>query len=106
MNNILQYSIITIPIIIGVVSGINKKTGTSNKCFKELVTVLVSIFSIFYYIAFVDELNISMVIVMFIVNYFGASGIYQFIPYQKGVIEIPVENIPEFKSIDIAKEIN
>ena len=87
METILQFSIIAIPIIIGVVSGINKKLGTENKYVKEATTVIISAVSVWYYVAFVKSLEVELLAVMFVINYFGASGIYQFIPsHQDGVV--------------------
>lgn len=88
MNEILNYCIIAIPIVIGVVSGINKKIGTSNKYIKEAVTIYISFMSVVYYINFIQNIDIKLSVVMLVVIYFGASGIYQFIPSKNEVTDI------------------
>ena len=83
MEMILQFSIIAIPIIIGVTKGINAKLKElfkiDNKLVKELVTLLVSWLAVAGYSIYVEKLEMQFAIALFIVLYFGASGIYQFV---------------------------
>ena len=91
METILQFSIIAIPIIIGVTKGINEKLfelfGVDNKLQKEVVTLIVSILSVAFYVMYVGIIPISLLVTLFVVNYFGASGIYQFVKPKENVIE-------------------
>ena len=83
MEIILQFSIVAIPIIIGVTKGINAKLKElfkiDNKLVKELVTLLVSWLAVVGYSIYVEKLQLQFTIALFIVLYFGASGIYQFV---------------------------
>ena len=83
MEIILQFSIVAIPIIIGVTKGINAKLKElfkiDNKLVKELVTLLVSWLAVAGYSIYVEKLEMQFTIALFIVLYFGASGIYQFV---------------------------
>ena len=93
MEIILQFSIVAIPIIIGVTKGINAKLKElfkiDNKLVKELVTLLVSWLAVAGYSIYVEKLEMQFTIALFIVLYFGASGIYQFVKSksQEEVIE-------------------
>ena len=91
METILQFSIIAIPIIIGVTKGLNEKLfelfGVDNKLQKEVVTLIVSILSVVFYVMYAGILPISLLITLVVVNYFGASGIYQFVKSKEDVIE-------------------
>ena len=91
METILQFSIIAIPIIIGVTKGLNEKLfelfGVDNKLQKEVVTLIVSILSVVFYVMYAGILPISLLVTLVVVNYFGASGIYQFVKVKEDVIE-------------------
>jgi len=81
MNGIFSYAIMVIPVVIGVISGINKKLDLKGKLSKEIVTVITSIFAVLYDFFFLDHnLDFTRAIMLFVVIYFGASGIYDFIP--------------------------
>ena len=83
MEMILQFSIIAIPIIIGVTKGINAKLkelfNVDSKLVKELVTLLVAWSAVVGYSIYVEKLQLQFLVALFIVLYFGASGIYQFV---------------------------
>ena len=83
MEMILQFSIIAIPIIIGVTKGINAKLkelfNVDSKLVKEIVTLLVVWTTVFGYYVYVDKVQVQILVALFIVLYFGASGIYQFV---------------------------
>ena len=91
METILQFSIIAIPIIIGVTKGLNEKLfelfGVDSKLQKEVVTLVVSMLSVAFYVMYVGIMSISLMVTLGVVNYFGASGIYQFVKSKEDVIE-------------------
>ena len=104
MEMILQFSIIAIPIIIGVTKGINAKLkelfNVDSKLVKELVTLLVAWSAVVGYSIYVEKLQLQFLVALFIVLYFGASGIYQFVKSNIPQDEIVSDEVIEIEIDD------
>lgn len=104
MEMILQFSIIAIPIIIGVTKGINAKLkelfNVDSKLVKELVTLLVAWSAVAGYSIYVEKLQLQFLVALFIVLYFGASGIYQFVKSNATQDEVVSDEVIEIEIDD------
>ena len=114
MEQIMEYVLLAIPIVIGITAGINVKLkelfDISDKKVKELVTVLVSFGAVIYYVMFINGKDIPILIALFVAIYIGASGIYNVVkskPIMIDEYEISDEVIElEIDDEQLEKELN
>ena len=107
MEQIMEYVLLAIPIVIGITAGINVKLkelfDISDKKVKELVTVLVSLGAVIYYVMFINGNDIKLLIALFVAIYIGASGIYNVVKSKPIAID-EYEISDEVIEIDIDDE--
>ena len=106
MEQIMEYVLLAIPIVIGITAGINVKLkelfDISDKKVKELVTVLVSLGAVIYYIMFINGNDIPLLIALFVAIYIGASGIYNVVKSKPIINEYEISD--EVIELDIEDE--
>ena len=106
MEQIMEYVLLAIPIVIGITAGINVKLkelfDISDKKVKELVTVLVSFGAVIYYVMFIDGNDIPLLVTLFVAIYIGASGIYNVVKSKPIINEYEISD--EVIEIDIDDE--